>query len=337
MTTIRGSVTVKRMNRGWTLTMFLQSTATLVQEIVGNQPGVDWTVSENSPIVYPTVFSSTSGSAITALSNAKWYYDGVQITEADERFQLTTYRYAGMYDVPALKIKSNLGLSITEDKMIRCEVTATVNGSGVPVNGSIAVSRRVSSSSTYTGEIASDNGAAFSDAITSLNLTANLRYGGAMAADYAVEWYRVSPSDDDGTPDGLESLGKTGKTINITRDEVNNREVVLARYKVGSSVVYEDTITLLDLSDPYEVVFEHSNAGAIVDETNGLTTTVSVVKASSKEEVPEFNQAAFALYNGTELVRSQAKSSQMSFKTLWSDLDGANVDYLNLEVEVFDE
>ena len=129
MTTIRGSVTVKRMNRGWTLTMFLQSTATLVQEIVGNQPGVDWTVSENSPIVYPTVFSSTSGSAITALSNAKWYYDGVQITEADERFELTTYRYAGMYDVPALKIKSNLGLSITEDKMIRCEVTATVNGS----------------------------------------------------------------------------------------------------------------------------------------------------------------------------------------------------------------
>ena len=147
----------------------------------------------------------------------------------------------------------------------------------------------------------------------------------------------MSPSDDEGTPDGLESLNKTGKTINITRDEVNNREVVLARFKVSNSVQYEDTITLLDLSDPYEVVFEHSNAGAIVDETNGLTTTVSVVKASSKEEVPEFNQAAFALYNGTELVRSQAKSSQMWFKTLWSDLDGANADYLNLEVEVFDE
>lgn len=337
MTTIRGSVTVKRMNRGWTLTMVLQSTKDLSQDIVGNQPGVDWTVPENSPIVYPTVFSSTSSSVITALGNAKWYYDGVQITEADERFELTTYRYAGMYDVPALKIKSNLGLSITEDKMIRCEVTATVNGSGVSVNGVVAVSRRLSSPSTYTGEIASDNGAAFSDAITSLNLTANLRYGGSIAPDYTVEWYRVKPSDDDGTPDGLESLGKTGKTINITRDEVNNREVILARFKVNNSVQYEDTITLLDLSDPYEVVFEHSNAGAIVDEANGLTTTVSVVKASSKEEVPEFNQAAFALYNGTELVRSQAKSSQMSFKTLWSDLDGANADYLNLEVEVFDE
>lgn len=36
MTTLRGSVTVKRMNRAWTLTMVLQSTKTLVQEIVGD-------------------------------------------------------------------------------------------------------------------------------------------------------------------------------------------------------------------------------------------------------------------------------------------------------------
>ena len=338
MTTIRGSVTVKRMNRGWTLTMFLQSTATLVQEIVGNQPGVDWTVSENSPIVYPTVFSSTSSSVITALSNAKWYYDGVQITEADERFEFTTYRYAGMYDVPALKIKSNLGLSITEDKMIRCEVTATVNGRGITAGGVITVSRRVSSSSTYTGEISCDNGAAFSDTVKSLNLTANLRYGGQSVADYTVDWFRVKPSDTDGTPDGLESLGKTGKTITITSDEVGIREVILARMKKpDGTVALEDTVTIIDLSDPQEIMFNHSNPGGLVDETNGLTTTVSVVNAVTKEEIPGFNQAAFALYNGTELVRSQAKSSTMSFKTLWSDLDNENVDELTLEVEVFDE
>lgn len=337
MTTLRGSVTVKRMNRAWTLTMVLQSTKTLVQEIVGNQPAVDWTEAENSPVVYPLVFSSTSSSPILALSNAKWYYDGTLITEADERFEITTYRYAGTTDVPALKIKSNLGLSMEEDKVIRCEVTATVNGSEVTASGVISVSRRVSSASTYTGEIASDNGAAFSDVITSLNLTANLRYGGQAASDYTVEWYRVVPSDDDGTPDGLESLGKTGKTITVTKDEVNLREVVLARFKVSNSVVYEDTLTLVDLSDPYEIIYEHSNPGAIVDETNGLTTTVSVVNAVTKEEIPGFDQAAFALYNGTELVRSQEKSSSMSFKTYWSDLDGVNVDSLTLEVEVFDE
>lgn len=295
---------------------------------MGNQPAVDWTDPENSPVVYPLVFSSTSGSPILALGNAKWYYDGTLVTEADERFEITTYRYGGTTDVPALKIKSNLGLSMEEDKVIRCEVTA---------NGVVSVSRRVSSASTYTGEIASDNGAAFSDAITSLSLTANLRYGGQAASDYTVEWYRVVPSDDDGTPDGLESLGKTGKTITVTKDEVNLREVILARFKVSNSVVYEDTLTLVDLSDPYEIIFEHSNPGAIVDETNGLTTTVSVANAVTKEEIPGFDQAAFALYNGTELVRSQEKSSSMSFKTLWSDLDGENVDELNLEVEVFDE
>ena len=63
----------------------------------------------------------------------------------------------------------------------------------------------------------------------------------------------------------------------------------------------------------------------------------SVVNAVTKEDIPGFDKAAFALYNGTELVRSQEKSSSMSFKTYWSDLDGENVDSLTLEVEVFDE
>lgn len=335
MTTLRGSVTVKRMNRGWTLTMMLQPTISLKQQIVGNQPIVDWT--EENPIVYPIVNSSTSSAAILALSNAKWYYDGTLITEADERFEITTYRYAGTTDVPALKIKSNLGLDMEESKIIRCSLTATINGSELDVYGTISVNKEISSISAYLGEIASDNGAAFSDVITSLNLTANLRLGGQLVSDYTVEWYRVVPSDDDGTPDGLESLGKTGKTITVTKDEVNLREVILARFKVGSSTQYEDTVTLVDLSDPYEIVYEHSNPGAIVDETNGLTTTVSVVNAVTKDEIPGFDQAAFALYNGTELVRSQQKDSVMSFKTYWSDLDGENVDSLTLEVEVFDE
>lgn len=336
MTTLRGSVTVKRLNTGYTLTTLLEATKALVQEIVGNQPSVDWTT--DGPIIYPLVFTSTSTSPVTSLSGAKWYYDGEEITAEDERFEITTYRYGGTVDLPALKIKSNLGLSMEEDKLIRCEVTATVNGRGITAGGVITVSRRVSSQATYTGEISSDNGSAFSDTVTSLNLTANLRYGGQSVADYTVEWFRVKPSDTDGTPDGLEALGKTGKTITVTRDEVGIREVILARMKKpDGTVALEDTVTLLDLSDPQEITFDHSNPGGLVDETNGLTTTVKVVNAVTKEEIPGFNQAAFALYNGTELVRSQTKSSSMSFKTLWSDLDNENVDELTLEVEVFDE
>lgn len=322
---------MKRLVSGSTLTAYLVSTKSLVQNVTGGTGvNVDWTT--DSPIVYPQVRSSASTAFITSFKKTTWYYDNVIITGEDERFEITTYR-VGSADLPALKIKANLGLEIESKKLIYCEMTVDAGGYDDTVSADIEVSRQDSSPSTYIGEVGVTNGGVITTEVAEVTLTASLFQGGQGVGAYEVEWMKIVANDTEGEDDGLVSLGKTGKQITLSRDEVDLMQTILARFKVSGSVVASVRVDVRDETDPYEMIFEFSNPGGVVDKTNGCTTTVKVVTAHTTTVIPTFTMYAFALFNGLTKIREQAKSSSNSFKTNYSDLADNNVTELRLEVE----
>lgn len=332
-TVVRGGTTIKRLRSAGTLTMNLLSTKSLVQATNGTSVLVDWTVEANQPTVYPTVRSSKSTELIYDYVNVVWKYDGSVITEDDSRFDTTKTYTMGAHEVPCLIIKDNLGLSITSSKLITCDATVKVDGFNEVVSSDIEVSTMEASPTTYIGEIGMTNGGVISSEADTITLNTVLTQGGNLISNYEVEWYRVVANDTDGEVDGLEALGKTGKTITLDRNDIDLMETIVAKFKVGESIRSTKSVDVRDETDPYVLIFNHSTPGGYLDEVNGVTTTAQVVTRDNNQEVPLFTYFAFSLMNGLVLVRNQAKSTNNKFKTEKSDFDTGNVDELYLQVE----
>lgn len=330
---VRGGTTLKRLRSAGTLTMNLISTKSLVQATNGTSVLVDWTVASNRPVIYPMTRSSKSTELIYDYVSVKWKYDGVLIADDDIRFDTSKTYTVGSREVPCLIIKANLGLSMTSSKLITCEATMRIDGFNETASADIEVSKMEASPTTYVGEIGMTNGGVISSEADTVTLNATLTQGGNLLSDFDVEWYKVVANDTDGTLDGLERLDKTGKNITLGRGDIDLMETILAKFKVGGTVVDTKSRDLRDETDPYVLDFTYSTPGGYLDEVNGVTTTTKVITRDNRQEVPSFVQFAFSLMNGLTLIRNQAKSTTNSFKTNKSDFDSANVDELYLEVE----
>ena len=328
---VRGSTTLSVVTSGATLSATLEATKTLVQSISGGMVvSADWT--EDGPVIYPDVRSSNTTANITAFQKVDWYYDNVLITGEDSRFEITTYR-VGSVDLPALRIKANLGLEMESRKRVFAEMSVDAGGYTDTVTASTEVSRENVSASTYIPEIAMTNGGVVTTDVPEITLAANLYQGGQPVSGYTAEWYKVVANDTVGEEDGLEPLGKSGTSITLTKDDIDLMQTILVLYKVGGLTKATATADVRDETDPYEMLFEHSNAGGVVDKVNGCTTTARVVVAHTQEEVAAFKMFAFSLFNGTELIRSQGKGQTNQFKTEYADLRNNNIRYVRLEVE----
>lgn len=330
---VRGGTTLKRLRSAGTLTMNLISTKSLVQATNGASVLVDWTVAANQPTIYPMTRSSKSTELIYDYTSVVWKYDGVVIAESDKRFDTTKTYSVGSHEVPCLIVKSNLGQSITSSKLITCEATMRIDGFNETASADIEVSKMEASPTTYVGEIGMTNGGVISSESDTVTLSTTLTQGGNLISSFEVEWFKVVANDTNGQLDGLEKVNKTGKSIVLGRNDIDLMETILAKFKVGGTVVDTKSRDLRDETDPYVFDFTFSTPGGYLDEVAGVTTTAKVITRDNRQEVPSFKNFAFSLMNGLKLVRNQAKSTTKSFKTNKSDFDSENVDELYLEVE----
>ena len=239
----------------------------------------------------------------------------------------------GSHEVPCLIIKDNLGLSMTSSKLITCDATVKVDGFNEIVSSDIEVSRMEASPTTYIGEIGMTNGGVISSEADTITLNTVLSQGGNLISSYEVEWYRVVANDTDEELDGLEALGKTGKTITLERDDIDLMETIVAKFKVADSVVSTKSVDVRDETDPYILNFTYDTPGGYLDEVNGVTATAQVITRDTHQEVPLFTYFAFSLMNGLVFIRDQAKSTNNKFKINKSDFETDNVDLLWLQVE----
>ena len=95
-------------------------------------------------------------------------------------------------------------------------------------------------------------------------------------------------------------------------------------------------LVIEDLSDPYEMVYEYdTQVDGVLDETNGITTTVKVIHRDSKIVDERFKFFAFELMNGIERING-SKGASNSYKVTKDDFDKAKSDELTLEIEASD-
>ena len=91
MGTARGSVVLRRIRNTGMLSMqlFTEGGRPLKQTVTGNMVNDDWTQEGNHPKVYPLAQYSRYSDFISEFVSVEWRYDGVLISDSDERFDLT--------------------------------------------------------------------------------------------------------------------------------------------------------------------------------------------------------------------------------------------------------
>lgn len=175
MGTARGSVVLKRIRNTGMLSMqlFTEGGRPLKQTVTGNMVNDDWTQEGNHPKVYPLAQYSRYSDFISEFVSVTWSYDGVPISDSDERFDLTQTVSYGSIQIPCLTIKSNLALDMTSFKLISCTAVVNIDGINENVSATIEVSRESGSEATYMGYI-SLNPPVFDANITEIQATAKL-------------------------------------------------------------------------------------------------------------------------------------------------------------------
>lgn len=358
-TIVRGSTTVKRLRQGDTLTSLLLSTKSLVQYInkTNNKVNPDWTQQELQPIIYPSIRSNLSTMFITGgnITNAKWFYDGVEINTGNPNFTLLNHNALGG-TVPGLKIIGNIMENTTTGKTIRLECNVTSGGAVTPVIATIDVQRQEVSETTYVGEISAKNGGSITEDNNTETLSGILMRGGQIVPKYDIQWWRIVGFDDDGNVDGMVDTGKRSNetTPNVTfgANEIHLFETIVAKFFVDNVEVAMASIDIIDLTDPYEMRFTHNPATGIADEDGSVTTYPRVVKVGTDEVIESFAKYSFTLRNGTYMIRNQpynepeTPEGKRKFVTNYSDFkekkDGEGViiapdtDVLTLTVETQD-
>lgn len=326
--TVRGSVSIFAMSQGDTLQVNLQTDGkALVQYINNGVATPDWTVPANSPKIYPRVLSTLTTGIVTAVSNARWYYDGVLIAAGNPNFTFTTYTVASVA-IPALEIKSNIMLSATSSKVIRGVFDVVTGGILTEVQASVEVQRKDQVESAHNGQIVATNGGAIDSTVTSIQVKATLFTGGIEDPDYTVQWWKLVANDVDGTPDGQTNTGKTTKTITLGKTDIDVQETYIAKFfKAGSQVAIE-FITLFDNTDPYQINF--STVPFKVPVGGSSVTTVNVVLQGTSTNAPGFTKFSFALMKGATQVRTQVLGGK-TFTTNFADFTGTDQLLLNVE------
>lgn len=340
MGTARGSVVLKRIRNTGMLSMqlFTEGGRPLKQTVTGNMVNDDWTQEGNHPKVYPLAQYSRYSDFISEFVSVSWSYDGVPISDSDERFDLTQTVSYGSIQIPCLTIKSNLALDMTSFKLISCTAVVNIDGINENVSATIEVSRESGSEATYMGYI-SLNPPVFDANITEIQATAKLEKGGDTISNFSVNWYWVVPNDTDGTVDGLEEIESKTNPLIINSSDVDTRGVLVAKFIINGAEQYSAFVAVEDRSDPYEMEFSYDTQfEGVLDEQNGITTTVKVVHRDSRVEATQFKWFAFALMSGSDYINGTggSKLQNNSFKATKDDFNKAKNDLLNLEIEASD-
>lgn len=260
----QGSLTLRRIRNGKTLSIVLSPNALLVQ-FVQEQGGSitiapDWTIPANQPTVTPIV--SASGGAIITLSDHQWRYNDAIITSSDNRFVLNANG--------SIKIVQNIAsaTNLHTDTLSYTGI-ANVDGSVVRVSKAVDIEIRKAGVNEYIGEIYSTLGTVIGDKVPSISLGTKLFQGVTELSNYSVKWYA----------DATYLTGKDGKTLTVTRDMVNGSQLFIAEFLTANgTVVDRGSINISDIADTYKVVLASSKGNTLSEDDSSTIVTATITK-----------------------------------------------------------
>lgn len=255
----QGSVTIKRLRSGDTCFIsFIYNGVPLFQCVDPNTGAVspDWTVAENQPVLTPNVVSARGNKVV--LSGHQWSYNGILLVfsgaTSGEWTADSTGRFQFNASTGALKIVKNLASKDNPaSDTLHYACSASVAGVEQTLEKDVDIQIQSAGASSYTGMITPAGDTTLSEQNPTVTLNTALFIGGTTVADYAVKWYR---------DDELWS-GKTGKSITVSRGDVDYTQLVVAEFYLSASdtaPVDRDAVRILDAADEYKIEHRIVNA-----------------------------------------------------------------------------
>lgn len=262
----QGTVTLRKLRNGATSAVALNVDKQLLQLVAINDAtgnatvAPDWSQSANQPTITPTLI----GGSGMSLSDVRWYYNGdIDIGNIASGSIYANFRINAN---GSLTIINNLGSKdnlSTDTVTMKAEIVDTNGLTSGNVEKTIDIPIQRASTSGYTVLIDSTGTVLGTTASGSVNnstvLTAKVLQGTADVTDsVTVKFYKGNTD----TP------VSTGKTLTVTRDDVDGAQLYIARAFVGSVEVDAEGITILDSADEYQIVI---SCAAGTDSQNNVT------------------------------------------------------------------
>ena len=140
--------------------------------------------------------------------------------------------------------------TVLSNQTIGFTINYTTSGMNDTVSGTEDVLIQQAGSDSYSVNITTDCSTLNKDQ-TSTTLTATCLYGvNPLESEYTLEWYK----------DFVKIEGQTGKTLTVTRDDVDGSSVYSVKMLVGSVVKAVDAQRIVDEGDEWQVVAEPSGS-----------------------------------------------------------------------------
>jgi hypothetical protein len=264
----QGSITIRRLRNGDTCFISFRNNGVPLFQCVDPNTGVvspDWTIAENQPTLTPQVVSARGNTVV--LSGHQWSYNGILLVfsgaTSGEWTADTTGKFQMNASTGALKIVKNLASKDNPaSDTLHYVCSASVAGVEQTLEKDVDIQIQSAGASSYAGTLTA-TAPILSSSETSTTLNARLFIGGTEVTDFSVKWYR---------DDELWSA-KTGKSITVTREEVDWSQLVIAEFYLSSSdtqAVCRAAVRITDVSDEYKI--EHrivnSDGSAATSATN---------------------------------------------------------------------
>lgn len=339
----RGSLVIKRMTTGSSITAQLFSDRPLVQYLDDNS-GVKnkWSIQDNQPTVTLRLSSSNSTDEIASdrVKNVRWSLDGVELSNGPD-YEMT-YK-----PVVSIKLKKDVFGANVHKTGVQLSVYFEVEDGGITssMSAHIPITSSVASDSGYVGQIVADNYGRINDKHTSIQLTANLYSQGSALAESAfkVSWFTLTSNDTDGTADGRMDFGGTthhnSKQVTVSNDDVELSEVYGAVFEVDGKVVDTAHYRVVDLTDNVSLQFDRET---FVSANSKYPITVTASRSGNAVNIKSLQARVFA---GSVAVGSEITGSIVTLENvkkgeviipvgIFSNQGVGTLSELNVEVEV---
>ncbi len=273
-----GSLVVRRIIKNDTLSLYMeQSGLPFFQGYDQGDKSVTPTWSSATgkhPIATPKINSAKGTSYV--LTEHTWMYNGQDLrfnskstseswvaSEVDSRFE-----YQG--STGSIRVVDNLASESNQDSdTLTYTGVAKAGESSYTLTLTLDITLCALSSSSYMGTIQASPSSTVSKDQTSVNLSTHLYNGNGEQTDYTVQWYKDTEADG------------TGKTKQVSRDDIDSQQLYIAKFYFGGSLVATAGITIVDIDDQFMVSLYKKAGETGVDEDNTVHVFGNVVNRST--------------------------------------------------------
>lgn len=286
MSEVQGSIVVRRVRQGDTITTRLESDKALYQGITdgGWLIAPDWGVANNQPTITPKITTSLhDGEVGIVLGSAQWKYNGSVLTFGGDGVCTGVVGGGtmglGLFHITpstgALKIIGNLASS-TNTNVDKLRFDALVNtGYETQVGAEIDVRIELVGKNSYTGVIDTSSKTFKEGLVESITATARLTLGITTVSGFKTEWYK---------DDTLFKAKSLDTTCSFLRTDVDGSQIFICNFYVAidgsDKLVSSYLFVLYDGSDPY-MVHLLPIAGSEVTDSNTSVQIKALMKRRS--------------------------------------------------------